>query len=164
MSSGRGRNCRNRPLRNSATMPRLRRPFATDSTTRPVVRSSQDNAASGAARIRCETGRRRGGSVLMQPYSITSRCRRPGSSECYLNSGGATPNNKGPMALPRQPRTFLPLASNQREIWFDQMLDPGLPQYNIGGYVEFRSAIDLAALRRAYEILVERHDALRRRG
>ena len=58
-------------------------------------------------------------------------------------------------------RRRYPLASNQREIWFDQMLDPDLPSYNVGGYIELPFAVDLPRLRRAYEILTQRHDALR---
>ena len=41
------------------------------------------------------------------------------------------------------------------------MLDPDLPSYNVGGYIELPFAVDLPRLRRAYEILTQRHDALR---
>ena len=58
------------------------------------------------------------------------------------------------------PRSF-PLASNQREIWFDQILDPGMPHYNVGGYLDFPFAVDVALLKRAFETLVRRYDALR---
>lgn len=34
------------------------------------------------------------------------------------------------------------LTSYQREIWFDQMLHPDAPVYNIGGYVVIESQVD----------------------
>ncbi len=37
-----------------------------------------------------------------------------------------------------------PLSSPQREIWFDQILHPDVPLYNIGGYVRIDGPIDPA--------------------
>ncbi|MEK8015654.1 MAG: condensation domain-containing protein, partial [Candidatus Parabeggiatoa sp.] len=54
-----------------------------------------------------------------------------------------------------------PLTSNQREIWFDQMLHPSLPLYNIGGYIQVDGAVDPKLFEQAFNLLVQRHDALR---
>ncbi|MCP5049406.1 MAG: hypothetical protein GY940_19710 [bacterium] len=54
-----------------------------------------------------------------------------------------------------------PLSSPQREIWFDQMLHPEVPLYNIGGYAQINGAIDPAIFESAVNMLVQRHEALR---
>jgi len=54
-----------------------------------------------------------------------------------------------------------PLSSPQREIWFDQVLHPEVPLYNIGGYVQINGAIDPVLFESAVNLLVQRHDALR---
>ena len=58
-------------------------------------------------------------------------------------------------------KTYYPLTSPQREIWFDQMLHPPVPLYNVGGYVQINGAIDSAIFESAVNLLVQRHDALR---
>ncbi|OQW91230.1 MAG: hypothetical protein BWK78_05190 [Thiotrichaceae bacterium IS1] len=54
-----------------------------------------------------------------------------------------------------------PLSSPQREIWFDQLLHPNLPLYNIGGYVQIDGTIDHAFFEQAINLLIRRHDAFR---
>jgi putative pyridoxal-dependent aspartate 1-decarboxylase len=54
-----------------------------------------------------------------------------------------------------------PLTSPQREIWFDQMLHPSVPLYNIGGYRQVDGAVDPKLFELAMNLLVQRHDALR---
>ena len=54
-----------------------------------------------------------------------------------------------------------PLTSPQREIWFDQMLHPSLPLYNVGGYMQIDGAVDPQLFEQAVNLLVQRHDALR---
>ena len=58
------------------------------------------------------------------------------------------------------PREF-PLSYGQRGLWFLNQLAPGSSAYNIVRAVRIRGAVDAAALRIAFEILVDRHDALR---
>lgn len=60
-----------------------------------------------------------------------------------------------------QPIKHYPLSSPQREIWFDQMLHPGVPLYNIGGYRQVDGAIDPKRFESAINLLIQRHDALR---
>ncbi len=54
-----------------------------------------------------------------------------------------------------------PLTSVQKEIWFDQMLHPAAPLYNIGGYRQVDGAVDPKVFEQAMNVLVQRHDALR---
>jgi len=56
---------------------------------------------------------------------------------------------------------FYPLASVQRQIWFDQIINPLLPVYNIGGYVKIDGYIDFAIFEKAVNRVVEDNDALR---
>ena len=55
---------------------------------------------------------------------------------------------------------IVPLTANQREIWLEQELFPDSPHYNIGGYVEIKTAIDYDVFYRAISHLVEENDAL----
>ncbi len=57
--------------------------------------------------------------------------------------------------------TLYPLTSSQREIWFDQLLHPELPLYNVGGYVKLAGTIDPDLFQQAIALLVQKHDALR---
>lgn len=54
-----------------------------------------------------------------------------------------------------------PLASNQIDIYMEQMLHNNSPLYNIGGYFKFKGKIDKSILEQAIEILVNKNDALR---
>jgi hypothetical protein len=54
-----------------------------------------------------------------------------------------------------------PLTSAQREVWFDQMLHPDIPLYNIGGYVHILGKLDTALFEQAVNLLVQQHEALR---
>ena len=42
-----------------------------------------------------------------------------------------------------------PLTSSQCEIWFDQMVNAGLPLYNIGGYIDLPGKIDIELFKQA---------------
>jgi len=54
-----------------------------------------------------------------------------------------------------------PLSSPQREIWFDQILHPDVPLYNIGGYVRIDGPIDPALFEKALNQVIAENDALR---
>ncbi len=54
-----------------------------------------------------------------------------------------------------------PLSAGQRALWFLQRLHPASAAYNIAAAARLRGEVDPAALRRAFEELVERHEALR---
>ena len=54
-----------------------------------------------------------------------------------------------------------PLAYNQRSLWFIQQLVPEEPVYNMSRAWRVSGDLDVAALRRAIALLVERHEPLR---
>ncbi len=54
-----------------------------------------------------------------------------------------------------------PLSHGQQALWFLHQLAPTSPAYNIASAVRIRSALDIAALRRAFQALIDRHPALR---
>ncbi|MBF0622398.1 MAG: amino acid adenylation domain-containing protein [Magnetococcales bacterium] len=53
------------------------------------------------------------------------------------------------------------LSVNQREIFLDQILNPKLPQYNVGCYVKINGKVDLSRFSKAVHLLVSKNDAMR---
>lgn len=70
-----------------------------------------------------------------------------------------------PGGIPRRPAGLdeLPLSFGQEQLWFIDQLAPGLATYNIAGVFWFAGALDTAALARAMDTLVQRHEILRTR-
>lgn len=56
---------------------------------------------------------------------------------------------------------YYPLSSTQREVWFDQILHPDVPLYNIGGYLRIDGPIDPAFFEQALNRVIQENDALR---
>lgn len=54
-----------------------------------------------------------------------------------------------------------PLSYGQRALWFLQQLDPGSGAYNIKLAARISTGVDAAALRDAFQLLVNRHSSLR---
>jgi len=54
-----------------------------------------------------------------------------------------------------------PLSSPQLDFWFDQILHPDVPLYNIGGYVRIEGPIDPAIFEKALNQVIQENDALR---
>ncbi|RKZ79751.1 MAG: hypothetical protein DRR19_24565, partial [Candidatus Parabeggiatoa sp. nov. 1] len=54
-----------------------------------------------------------------------------------------------------------PLSSPQRDIWFDQILHPDVPLYNIGGYVRIEGPIEPNLFEKALNQIIQENDALR---
>jgi amino acid adenylation domain-containing protein/non-ribosomal peptide synthase protein (TIGR01720 family) len=54
-----------------------------------------------------------------------------------------------------------PLSYAQEGIWYQELLAPGSPDFNIGGAVTLHGALDVRALERAFGELVRRHEVLR---
>ncbi|MBI4587207.1 MAG: amino acid adenylation domain-containing protein [Candidatus Rokubacteria bacterium] len=61
----------------------------------------------------------------------------------------------------RKPRSSYPLGYTQQGIWFLYQLAPEMAAYTISVAAHIRSAIDVAALRQAFQALIDRHPALR---
>jgi natural product biosynthesis luciferase-like monooxygenase protein len=62
---------------------------------------------------------------------------------------------------PRQTGGIHPLSQGQKALWFLHQLAPESATYNIVGAARIRADLDIAALRRAFLTLVERHSSLR---
>ncbi|MGS1054645.1 non-ribosomal peptide synthase/polyketide synthase [Burkholderia glumae] len=63
--------------------------------------------------------------------------------------------------LAREPGVALPLSFAQQRLWFLAQLAGGSEAYHIAGGLRLRGALDAAALRRALDAIVARHEALR---
>lgn len=57
--------------------------------------------------------------------------------------------------------TIFPLSNTQQRIWFLQQYASGMTAYNLPGIFKIKKAIDLDALQKAVNIILERHSALR---
>jgi hypothetical protein len=60
-----------------------------------------------------------------------------------------------------QDQSFQPLSYNQQGIWFLYQLAPESMVYNVNFAARIRSEVDIPALKRAFQTLVDRHPALR---
>src|ERR1700728_1227154 len=58
-------------------------------------------------------------------------------------------------------QSFQPLSYNQQGIWFLYQLAPESMVYNVNFAARIRSEVDIPALRRAFQALVDRNPALR---
>ena len=58
-------------------------------------------------------------------------------------------------------QSFQPLSYNQQGIWFLYQLAPESMVYNVNFAARIRSDLDISALRRSFQALVDRHPALR---
>ena len=74
----------------------------------------------------------------------------------------ATEERSDALPLIRVPREgALPLSFAQQRLWFLDRLRPGDASYNISAALRIEGALDVESLRRAFEELVRRHEALR---
>ncbi|HFE53706.1 MAG TPA: condensation protein, partial [Bacteroidetes bacterium] len=61
----------------------------------------------------------------------------------------------------REDRSSYPMTAAQRGFWVLERLNPGLGVNNIPAAVRLRGQLDVAALRRALNFVVQRHEVLR---
>ena len=57
----------------------------------------------------------------------------------------------------------LPVSSSQRRFWFLDRMEPGQSQYNVGAVVRLLGSLDIDVMRRSFDDIVARHEALRTR-
>lgn len=67
----------------------------------------------------------------------------------------------GPHPVPRARRSEAPLSLAQQRLWVDHLLDPAATRYNVPLRWWLHGQLDVGALRRAFEALIDRHDVLR---
>ncbi|MBV9624350.1 MAG: amino acid adenylation domain-containing protein, partial [Acidobacteria bacterium] len=73
-----------------------------------------------------------------------------------------TPGEKHGQAIPRLPRNAaLPLSFAQQRLWFLNQLEPNNPLYNVPIAIGITGQLDFAALVRALNEIVRRHEVLR---
>jgi acyl-CoA synthetase (AMP-forming)/AMP-acid ligase II len=65
------------------------------------------------------------------------------------------------LPLPPAAAAEAPLSAMQKALWFEQQLDPESAAYNVAFAARLVGEVDLGALRRAGEALIERHAVLR---
>src|SRR5438309_4621134 len=71
-------------------------------------------------------------------------------------------DHSDPRRIPRrQKESVLPLSFAQQRLWFLDQLEPGSAAYNISAAFRHKGALDLAALNRAIDTVVSRHEILR---
>ncbi len=73
----------------------------------------------------------------------------------------ATPREETRREIPRRGARDAPLSFAQQRLWFLDQLDPEKPHYNLPLAVRLKGPLDRAALSRALDVIVERHEALR---
>lgn len=67
----------------------------------------------------------------------------------------------GAFARPESGMTALPLSHAQQGMWFIQQLQPNSAAYHIPSAARLRGNLDVAALHAAFQVLAQRHEALR---
>ena len=66
-----------------------------------------------------------------------------------------------PMKRAKRASEYAPVSFAQQRLWFLDQLEPGNPLYNIPQRVRMRGKLDVEALRRSLNKIVERHESLR---
>ena len=74
---------------------------------------------------------------------------------------GSTDKPVAPPLTPAARAPYLPLSFAQQRLWFLDRLQPGDSLYNMTTAVRLRGALDCAALERAFNEIVRRHEVLR---
>jgi len=75
-----------------------------------------------------------------------------------LGVEGASP---APALVPQARASASPLSFAQQRLWFLDRLEPGNPRYNLPVALSLRGRLDAAALDRAFQEILRRHEALR---
>ncbi|WP_345130507.1 amino acid adenylation domain-containing protein, partial [Dactylosporangium darangshiense] len=75
----------------------------------------------------------------------------------------ATPGDVAPPIVPVARDGAIPLSFAQQRLWFLNQLEPDSPEYNEPLALRLSGPLDLDALRRALDTIVERHEVLRTR-
>ncbi|MEM1254712.1 MAG: amino acid adenylation domain-containing protein [Cyanobacteria bacterium P01_H01_bin.21] len=72
-----------------------------------------------------------------------------------------TSRQKRPTIPQRDPAAPVPLSFSQQRLWFLNQFEPENPFYNVPSALHLRGKLDISALDRAFQTLVQRHEILR---
>jgi acyl transferase domain-containing protein/acyl-CoA synthetase (AMP-forming)/AMP-acid ligase II/acyl carrier protein len=97
-------------------------------------------------------------SVLMQGPTLVELAVE---ALARLSDSVSAPASAPSTADASEPVTEHPLSIGQRSLWYVHLLDPTSTAYNMAGAARVRAAIDVDALRRSFQRLVDRHAMLR---
>lgn len=98
-----------------------------------------------------------------QLLEISRRLMRldPAKQQAFLKQLAAKGVNLAMLPIPRLETTRAPLSFAQARLWFLWRMDPAGAAYNMPLAVRVRGRLDHQALQRAFDALVQRHEALR---
>ncbi|WP_342374022.1 non-ribosomal peptide synthase/polyketide synthase [Myxococcus stipitatus] len=123
----------------------------------PITRYGLDSL--GAAELAHDAERALGVALSMDAL-LRGPTPRALARELLEARTGAT---KSPPLLRGDDVGAAPLSFTQQRLWFLQQLEPSSPVYNIPAALRLEGALDVGLLRRCFDLLVERHEALRTR-
>src|ERR1044071_8833354 len=126
--------------------------------TEPVVRYGLDSlmATELTYSIEEELG------VSLSMTSLLQGCSIVDLAEEILNGLTEAATRLSPQLLPASEATrAYPLSRGQQAMWFLHNLEPDSSAYNIAGAARIQAEVDVAALRRALQRLIDRHLCLR---
>jgi amino acid adenylation domain-containing protein len=123
----------------------------------PLPALGLDSLAAAELRSRVEE---RYGAALSLAWLLEGATLADVSEKIPLLAGGEPPVLP-PSAPASEHGEGRPLSPNQRALWIADRLSPASAAYNLAGAARIRGRLDPAALARAFQILVDRHAALR---
>ncbi|WP_321884918.1 non-ribosomal peptide synthetase [Paraburkholderia bannensis] len=116
-----------------------------------------------AARVREALGRAVSlRTLFLNPVLADLAAELDASVDASFEADTATSRDGGAIVA-RAPDTRIPLTEGQERLWFLWKLDSASAAYTISGAVALTGALDRAAVRRALDALVARHETLRTR-
>jgi|GEM_PF-192527 len=94
--------------------------------------------------------------ALFEAPTVAGLAERVEAARAAGSEGG-----EGPPLVPAPRDGSLPLSFAQQRLWFIERMEPGNPVYNVPTLLRLRGDLDAAALERALEEIVRRHESLR---
>jgi amino acid adenylation domain-containing protein/FkbH-like protein len=96
------------------------------------------------------------------PLSCLFEAPTVGALAAELDSGRWKPKGDTVPPLERIPRDgVLPASFMQEQLWFLNQLEPGSDAYNVPAAIRLKGRLDLDALQQSFDLIVQRHEALR---
>ena len=93
--------------------------------------------------------------ILFESATVAGLAARVDSARAEASGDALPPLVPAPRDAP------LPLSFAQQRLWFLDQLEPGLTAYNVAGAVRLLGPLDVQAMAKSLEALVQRHETLR---